>query len=80
MVVHFTSWTASLCPPQVLMRSFGLDVSHAEVLDMIAEVDSDGSGRVEYSEFRKMLTAHDKSPQEVAREHTGNARTYMIHL
>merc|ERR1712187_493333 len=55
------------------MKSLGFDVKHAVVFQMIAELDADGSGEIEFEEFLDMMTARisdknsseDISPQEL---------------
>merc|ERR1711937_795771 len=39
------------------MKSLGFDVKHAVVFQMIAELDADGSGEIEFEEFLDMMTA-----------------------
>merc|ERR1712170_148137 len=48
------------------MKSLGFDVKHAVVFQMIAELDADGSGEIEFEEFLDMMTARisDKNSRE----------------
>ena len=48
------------------MKSLGFDVKHAVVFQMIAELDADGSGEIEFEEFLDMMTARmsDKDTRE----------------
>merc|ERR1719388_344534 len=48
------------------MKSLGFDVKHAVVFQMIAELDADGSGEIEFDEFLDMMTARisDKNSRE----------------
>merc|ERR1712160_49321 len=48
------------------MKSLGFDVKHAVVFQMIAELDADGSGEIEFEEFLDMMTARisDKNSSE----------------
>lgn len=40
-----------------VMRSLGQNPSEAEVMDMISEVDDDGSGSIEFPEFCTLMCA-----------------------
>merc|ERR1712021_91739 len=48
------------------MKSLGFDVKHAVVFQMIAELDADGSGEIEFEEFLDMMTARisDKNSRD----------------
>merc|ERR1712159_645274 len=52
------------------MKSLGFDVKHAVVFQMIAELDADGSGEIEFEEFLDMMTARisDKTPEKTSKE------------
>merc|ERR1719373_1334303 len=39
------------------MKSLGFDVKHAVVYNMVADLDSDGSGEIEFDEFLEVMTA-----------------------
>ena len=41
----------------VVMQSFGLTPSEADLMEMITEVDVDGNGVIEFSEFLSMMTS-----------------------
>ena len=53
-----------------VMRSLGQNPTEAELDDMIAEVDIDGSGEIEFDEFLKLMTKKmkDKETDEEIRE------------
>lgn len=38
-----------------VMRSFGLDPSQKELIEMVAEVDVDGNGEIDFEEFLMMM-------------------------
>jgi hypothetical protein len=40
-----------------LLQLLGLQVKRAEISELLAEVDSDGSGEVEYPEFIEIMTS-----------------------
>jgi len=42
-----------------ILKSLGDDLTEADIDDMIADVDTDGSGWVDYSEFCKLMTSDD---------------------
>merc|ERR1712185_356988 len=48
------------------MKSLGFDVKHAVVYNMVADLDSDGSGEIEFDEFLDVMTAElsDKNTKE----------------
>merc|ERR1711918_259296 len=48
------------------MKSLGFDVKHAVGFQMIAELEADGSGEIEFEEFLDMMTARisDKNSRE----------------
>merc|ERR1712025_189265 len=48
------------------MQSLGLDVKHAVVYNMVADLDADGSGEIEFGEFLDVMTAKlsDKNSRE----------------
>merc|ERR1712227_541856 len=48
------------------MQSLGFDVKHAVVYNMVADLDSDGSGEIEFGEFLEVMTAKitDKNTKE----------------
>merc|ERR1712031_113910 len=48
------------------MQSLGFDVKHAVVYNMVADLDSDGSGEIEFGEFLAVMTAKlsDKNTRE----------------
>merc|ERR1711920_953520 len=48
------------------MQSLGFDVKHAVVYNMVADLDSDGSGEIEFDEFLEVMTAKitDKNTKE----------------
>merc|ERR1711907_809658 len=48
------------------MKSLGFDVKHAVVYNMVADLDSDGSGEIEFDEFLEVMTAKisDKNNKE----------------
>merc|ERR1712159_765397 len=48
------------------MKSLGFDVKHAVVYNMVANLDSDGSGEIEFDEFLEVMTAKisDKNTKE----------------
>jgi len=39
------------------MKALGFDANDQEVKQMIASIDSDGSGTIDYEEFLNMMTA-----------------------
>merc|ERR1712227_1133711 len=39
------------------MGSLGFDVKHAVVYNMVADLDADGSGEIEFGEFLDVMTA-----------------------
>ena len=41
----------------VMLRAMGLFCTEAEVQDMIVLVDSDGSGKLDFPEFRNLMTS-----------------------
>merc|ERR1712170_119570 len=47
------------------MQSLGLDQKNEAVFNMIKEIDTDGSGELEFQEFLEMMTARlsDKTPR-----------------
>jgi centrin-1 len=47
------------------MKSLGLDQKNEAVFDMIKEIDTDGSGELEFQEFLEMMTARltNKTPR-----------------
>merc|ERR1712139_209436 len=47
------------------MKSLGLDGKNEAVFNMIKEIDTDGSGELEFAEFLEMMTARltDKTPR-----------------
>merc|ERR1712124_227246 len=48
------------------MKSLGFDVKHAVVYNMVADLDADGSGEIEFGEFLEVMTAKlsDKNTKE----------------
>merc|ERR1711904_329926 len=48
------------------MQSLGFDVKHAVVYNMVADLDADGSGEIEFGEFLDVMTAKisDKNTKE----------------
>merc|ERR1711948_230638 len=48
------------------MKSLGFDVKHAVVYNMVADLDSDGSGEIEFGEFLEVMCAKitDKNTME----------------
>merc|ERR1712170_175265 len=48
------------------MKSLGFDVKHAVVYNMVEDLDSDGSGEIEFGEFLAVMTAKitDKNTKE----------------
>merc|ERR1712100_563936 len=48
------------------MKSLGFDVKHAVVYNMVADLDSDGSGEIEFGEFLEVMCAKitDKNTKE----------------
>ncbi|KAL1495619.1 hypothetical protein AB1Y20_016487 [Prymnesium parvum] len=42
---------------RAMLQSMGQDPTDEELFDMIAEVDSDGSGEIDFSEFLKVIIA-----------------------
>jgi len=48
------------------MRTLGFEASKDEIEKMIADVDDDGSGEIEYEEFLKMMTTKmlNQDPRE----------------
>merc|ERR1711972_903802 len=48
------------------MKSLGFDVKHAVVYNMVADLDADGSGEIEFGEFLDVMTAKlsDKNTKE----------------
>merc|ERR1712137_855908 len=48
------------------MKSLGFDVKHAVVYNMVSDLDSDGSGEIEFDEFLEVMTAKisDKNTKE----------------
>ena len=48
------------------MQSLGFDVKHAVVYNMVSDLDSDGSGEIEFGEFLDVMTAKisDKNTKE----------------
>jgi len=51
---------------KVAMRALGFEPKKEEVLKMISEVDVDGSGRIAYEDFSKLMTVKimNRDPQE----------------
>jgi len=51
---------------KVAMRALGFEPKKEEVQKMIAEVDVDGSGRIHYEDFAKLMTVKimNRDPQE----------------
>mmetsp|Transcript_16335 Transcript_16335/g.28006 ORF Transcript_16335/g.28006 Transcript_16335/m.28006 type:complete len:184 (+) Transcript_16335:90-641(+) len=53
----------------IAMRALGFPVSKADVARSIAEIDTDGGGTVDFTEFQTMVTsASKKDPQQEARQ------------
>merc|ERR1711935_378644 len=48
------------------MKSLGFDVKHAVVFNMVEDLDADGSGEIEFSEFLEVMCAKlsDKNTKE----------------
>merc|ERR1739838_1173407 len=48
------------------MKSLGFDIKHAVVYNMVADLDSDGSGEIEFGEFLEVMCAKitDKNTKE----------------
>merc|ERR1712179_654865 len=48
------------------MQSLGFDVKHAVVYNMVSDLDTDGSGEIEFDEFLEVMTAKitDKNTKE----------------
>jgi len=42
-----------------ILKNLGDDLTEADIDDMIADVDTDGSGWVDYNEFSKLMTSDD---------------------
>ena len=51
-----------------VIEDFGLDARNAAILDMVSELDVDGSGKIEFGEFLDMIsgkTADENSMEEI---------------
>jgi len=42
-----------------ILKNLGDDLTEADIDDMIADVDTDGSGWIDYNEFHKLMTSED---------------------
>ncbi|KAK3597187.1 hypothetical protein CHS0354_003685 [Potamilus streckersoni] len=51
-----------------VMRGLGQNPTEAEVKELIAELDSNGNGTIEFNEFLKMMSTKAKSTEEEAEE------------
>lgn len=64
-----------------VMRSFGLNPSEDELMDMINKFDIDGDGMVSFPEFLQMMAPngddHDKDVQEVVHMFDSQGNGYM---
>ena len=49
--------TLDPAPPQVAMRALGFEPKKEEIKKMIADIDKDGSGTIDFDEFLQMMTA-----------------------
>ena len=49
--------TLDPAPPQVAMRALGFEPKKEEIKKMIADIDKDGSGTIDFEEFLTMMTA-----------------------
>lgn len=49
----------------IVMRSLGRDMTREELLSLIAEVDEDGSGEIEFPEFIRLISAKMKNVDSV---------------
>jgi len=49
----------------IVMRSLGRDMTREELLSVIAEVDEDGSGEIEFPEFIRLIAAKMKNVDSV---------------
>ena len=54
-------WTAKNQELATVMRSLGQNPTEAELQDMINEVDSDGSGTIDFPEFLTMMAGKMKA-------------------
>lgn len=44
------------CVPQVAMRALGFEPKKEEIKKMIADIDKEGSGTIDFSDFLGMMT------------------------
>ena len=53
-----------------VMRALGQNPTEAELFDMINEIDADGNGTIDFSEFLTMMSrkVHDSNPEEEMKE------------
>lgn len=66
---HQCNACADVTELRVAMRTLGFDLSKEEVRKMVKEIDTDGSGAIEFEEFLALMTkqAERKDPKQVAR-------------
>ena len=51
-----------------MMRSLGVHVTEHQLRDMIAQVDTDGGGEVEFSEFVHLMLTHEDQDSQVSHQ------------
>lgn len=45
-----------MCVPQVAMRALGFEPKKEEIKKMIADIDKEGSGTIDFTDFLNMMT------------------------
>lgn len=45
-----------VCVPQVAMRALGFEPKKEEIKKMIADIDKEGSGTIDFTDFLNMMT------------------------
>merc|ERR1711904_152990 len=63
---HDLSGAISVAELTGSMKALGFDSKHAAVFDMVAELDADGNGEIDFDEFLAMMTA--KIKEDISRE------------
>ena len=67
--------TLDPAPPQVAMRALGFEPKKEEIKKMIADIDKDGSGTIDFDEFLQMMTAKMSEKVPAPSDLTRHART-----